>query len=71
MAEFTFYSVAMSRGQISRWALHEAGADHEHVLMEGLGHSDETIRTRLFIAMQSMAKIDHAAITAAIAGDRT
>lgn len=34
MAEFTFYTVAMSRGQISRWALHEAGADYEHVLMD-------------------------------------
>ncbi|NNC58385.1 MAG: glutathione S-transferase family protein [Erythrobacter sp.] len=29
MAEFTFYSVAMSRGMIARWALHEAGADYE------------------------------------------
>lgn len=34
MAEFTFYTVAMSRGQISRWALHEAGADYEHVMMD-------------------------------------
>ena len=34
MAEFTFYTVAMSRGQISRWALHEAGADYEQVMME-------------------------------------
>ena len=34
MAEFTFYSVAMSRGQIARWALHEAGADYEHVMMD-------------------------------------
>ncbi|MDJ0977037.1 MAG: glutathione S-transferase family protein [Erythrobacter sp.] len=34
MAEFTFYTVPMSRGQISRWALHEAGADYEHVLMD-------------------------------------
>ena len=29
MAEFTFYTVAMSRGQIARWALHEAGADYD------------------------------------------
>lgn len=29
MAEFTFYTVAMSRGQVARWALHEAGADYE------------------------------------------
>ena len=34
MTEFTFYTVAMSRGQISRWALHEAGADYEHVMMD-------------------------------------
>lgn len=34
MAEFTFYTVAMSRGQISRWALHEAGAEYEHVVMD-------------------------------------
>jgi glutathione S-transferase len=34
MAEFTFYTVAMSRGQISRWALHEAGADYDHVVFE-------------------------------------
>ena len=32
MAEFTFYTVAMSRGQISRWALHEAGADYDQVV---------------------------------------
>ena len=34
MAEFTFYTGAMSRGQISRWALHEAGADYEHVVFD-------------------------------------
>ena len=34
MAQFTFYTVAMSRGQISRWALHEAGADYQHVMMD-------------------------------------
>jgi glutathione S-transferase len=34
MADFTFYTVAMSRGQISRWALHEAGADYEHVVFD-------------------------------------
>ena len=31
MAEFTFYTNPMSRGQISRWALHEAGADYDAV----------------------------------------
>ncbi|EAQ29493.1 Glutathione S-transferase [Erythrobacter sp. NAP1] len=34
MTEFTFYTVPMSRGQISRWALHEAGADYEHRLLD-------------------------------------
>jgi glutathione S-transferase len=34
MAEFTFYTVAMSRGQISRWALHEAGADYSQVVFD-------------------------------------
>ena len=34
MAEFTFYTVAMSRGQISRWALHEAGADYDQVVFD-------------------------------------
>ncbi|MFN2100172.1 glutathione S-transferase family protein [Altererythrobacter sp. MF3-039] len=34
MAEFTFYTVAMSRGQIARWALHEASADYEHVVFD-------------------------------------
>ena len=33
MADFTFYTVAMSRGMIVRWALHEAGADYEHEMM--------------------------------------
>lgn len=31
MAEFTFYTVGMSRGHIARWALHEAGADYDQV----------------------------------------
>lgn len=34
MAEYTFYTSPMSRGQIARWALHEAGADYEQVLVE-------------------------------------
>ena len=33
MAEFTFFTNPMSRGQIARWALHEAGADYEQVLV--------------------------------------
>lgn len=34
MAEYTFYTHPMSRGQIARWALHEVAADYEQVLIE-------------------------------------
>ncbi|BEU99660.1 glutathione S-transferase family protein [Novosphingobium olei] len=33
MASFTFFTNPMSRGQIARWALHEAAADYETVLV--------------------------------------
>lgn len=34
MAQFTFYTNPMSRGQIVRWALHEAGADYDTVAFD-------------------------------------
>ena len=34
MASYTFYTNPMSRGQIARWALHEAGADYQQVLVD-------------------------------------
>jgi glutathione S-transferase len=34
MAEYTFFFNPMSRAQIARWALHEAGADYDPVLVE-------------------------------------
>ena len=34
MTDFTFYTVAMSRGQMARWALHEAAADYDQVVFE-------------------------------------
>lgn len=34
MADYTFYTNPMSRGQIARWALHEAGVDYEQVLVD-------------------------------------
>lgn len=34
MADYTFYTNPMSRGQIARWALHEAGAEYEQVIVE-------------------------------------
>ena len=40
MAEYTFYTNPMSRGQIARWALHEAGADYEQVLVDWAAKGD-------------------------------
>ena len=40
MAEYTFYTNPMSRGQIARWALHEAGADYEQALVDWADKSD-------------------------------
>ncbi|WP_126175603.1 glutathione S-transferase family protein [Tsuneonella rigui] len=40
MAEYTFYTNPMSRGQIVRWALHEAGADYEQVLVDWAAKGD-------------------------------
>lgn len=34
MADYTFFTNPMSRGQIARWALHEVGADYEQVIVE-------------------------------------
>lgn len=34
MADYTFFTNPMSRGQIARWALHEAGADYETELVD-------------------------------------
>ena len=34
MARYTFFTNPMSRGQIVRWALHEAGADYATVLVD-------------------------------------
>jgi glutathione S-transferase len=33
MADYTFFTNPMSRGQIARWALHEVGADYAQVLV--------------------------------------
>jgi glutathione S-transferase len=51
MAEFTFYTVAMSRGQISRWALHESGADYENVVFDWATRPDD------FAAINPMNKV--------------
>ena len=51
MAEYTFYHNPMSRGQIARWALHEAGADYETVLV------DWQAKPEAFIAANPMGKV--------------
>ena len=40
MADYTFYTNPMSRGQIARWALHEAGADYDQVLVDWQAKGD-------------------------------
>ncbi|GAA4053033.1 glutathione S-transferase family protein [Parerythrobacter jejuensis] len=43
MADFTFYTVAMSRGQIARWALHEAGANYDQVVFDWATRPDNFV----------------------------
>jgi len=53
-----FYTNPMSRGQIARWALHEAGADHEQVLLE----YGTTMKADDYLKVNPMGKvptIDH------------
>ena len=51
MAAFTFYTNPMSRGQIARWALHEAGADYEAVIV------DWQDKPAAFLAANPMGKV--------------
>jgi glutathione S-transferase len=53
-----FYTNPMSRGQIARWALHEAGADYDQVLLE----YDTTMKAEEYLKINPMGKvpaIDH------------
>ncbi len=53
MAEFTFYTNPMSRGQIVRWALHEAGADYRQILLTYGG----TMVEPRYLAINPMGKV--------------
>ena len=53
MAEYTFYTNPMSRGQIARWALHEAGADYDEVLLTYGG----TMVGADYLAINPMGKV--------------
>jgi glutathione S-transferase len=51
MADYTFFTNPMSRGQIARWALHEVDADYEQV-------SGQLARQeRAFLAANPMGKV--------------
>ncbi len=64
MAEYTFFTNPMSRGQIARWALHEAGADYEQVLVDWADKPDA------LISANPMGKVP-TVIHHALGGDRT
>jgi glutathione S-transferase len=44
MAAYTFFTNPMSRGQIARWALHEAAADYEQVLVDWAAKPDALLK---------------------------
>ena len=64
MAEYTFFTNPMSRGQIARWALHEAGADYDQVLVDWVAKPGE------LLAANPMGKVP-TLIHHAVGGDRT
>lgn len=51
MAAYTFFTNPMSRGQIARWALHEAGVDYDQVLV------DWTAKPAALLAANPMGKV--------------
>ena len=51
MAEYTFYTNPMSRGQIARWALHEVEADYDQVLVDWMA------KPQAFLAANPMGKV--------------
>ena len=64
MAEYTFFTNPMSRGQIARWALHEAGADYDQILVDWADKPPE------LLAANPMGKVP-TLIHHAVGGDRT
>lgn len=53
MAELTFYTNPMSRGQIARWMLEEVGADYRQVI---LGYADG-MKAPEYLAVNPMGKV--------------
>lgn len=63
MAEYTFFTNPMSRGQIARWALHEAGAEYDQVLV------DWAAKPEALLAANPMGKVP-TIVHHAVGGDR-
>jgi glutathione S-transferase len=53
MSKIDFYTNPMSRGQIARWALHEAGADYEQHLLD----YGTTMKGAAYLAINPMGKV--------------
>ena len=53
MAELTFYTNPMSRGQIARWMLEEVGADYDTVLLDYAS----TMKGADYLAINPMGKV--------------
>jgi glutathione S-transferase len=51
VTDYTFFTNPMSRGQIARWALHEAGAGYDQVLVDWQNKSEA------FLAANPMGKV--------------
>ena len=51
MTAYTLFTNPMSRGQIARWALHEASAEYDQVLV------DWTAKPEAFLAANAMGKV--------------
>ncbi len=53
MSKIDFYTNPMSRGQIARWALHEAGAEYDQHLLE----YGTTMKGAAYLAINPMGKV--------------
>ena len=53
MSKIDFYTNPMSRGQIARWALHEAGAEYEQHLLD----YGTTMKGAAYLAVNPMGKV--------------
>ena len=57
MTKIDFYTNPMSRGQIARWALHEAGAEYEQHLLEYAESGEGGMKSPAFLAINPMGKV--------------